>query len=587
MERKRKMGKFIIKSLPDMGKARNRVDNPKIIEDEVKVGPFLSSFAKGRFYLIKTFGCQANVRDEEVLSGYLEKAGFKKTLDDSKANLVIINTCAVRENAEEKVYGEIGKFKINKTKDPDFILCVCGCMMQEENAASYIMKTYPHVSLVFGTHNVSKILDLLEEKLKSKKKIIDVVSFAGDVVENLPSVRLDPYKAFVNITYGCDKFCTYCIVPYTRGRERSRKLDEILAECKKLVDEGYQEITLLGQNVNSYGKDFHDGTNFAKVLEEVAKLNVPRLRFMTSHPWDFSNDMLEVIAKYPNIMKCIHLPVQSGSTSVLRLMGRRYTREEYLSLVDRIRKVIPGVALTTDIIVGFPNESEEQFEDTLSLCKEVNYDAAFTFIYSPRKGTPAAKMIDNVSSSTKHERFNRLVKVIEESVSSHAEKMVGKVYKVLVDGPSKKDKNVLSGYTESSKLVNFKGPSYLKGHIVNVLIKESHTYSLIGELVDDPLLIMAADLSKSLNDEDLSKNYFAALSSFENNENLKELKKQIDLKQKELVNLSFNSDVDLNKEKIELDKLREKYEKDPCYLNLKSAIEELKPLLAEVANFIK
>ncbi|HBX25134.1 MAG TPA: tRNA (N6-isopentenyl adenosine(37)-C2)-methylthiotransferase MiaB, partial [Firmicutes bacterium] len=539
------------------------------------------------FYLIKTFGCQANVRDEEVLSGYLEKAGFKKTLDDSKANLVIINTCAVRENAEEKVYGEIGKFKINKTKDPDFILCVCGCMMQEENAASYIMKTYPHVSLVFGTHNVSKILDLLEEKLKSKKKIIDVVSFAGDVVENLPSVRLDPYKAFVNITYGCDKFCTYCIVPYTRGRERSRKLDEILAECKKLVDEGYQEITLLGQNVNSYGKDFHDGTNFAKVLEEVAKLNVPRLRFMTSHPWDFSNDMLEVIAKYPNIMKCIHLPVQSGSTSVLRLMGRRYTREEYLSLVDRIRKVIPGVALTTDIIVGFPNESEEQFEDTLSLCKEVNYDAAFTFIYSPRKGTPAAKMIDNVSSSTKHERFNRLVKVIEESVSSHAEKMVGKVYKVLVDGPSKKDKNVLSGYTESSKLVNFKGPSYLKGHIVNVLIKESHTYSLIGELVDDPLLIMAADLSKSLNDEDLSKNYFAALSSFENNENLKELKKQIDLKQKELVNLSFNSDVDLNKEKIELDKLREKYEKDPCYLNLKSAIEELKPLLAEVANFIK
>ena len=581
------MGKFIIKSLPDMGKARNRVDNPKIIEDEVKVGPFLSSFAKGRFYLIKTFGCQANVRDEEVLSGYLEKAGFKKTLDDSKANLVIINTCAVRENAEEKVYGEIGKFKINKTKDPDFILCVCGCMMQEENAASYIMKTYPHVSLVFGTHNVSKILDLLEEKLKSKKKIIDVVSFAGDVVENLPSVRLDPYKAFVNITYGCDKFCTYCIVPYTRGRERSRKLDEILAECKKLVDEGYQEITLLGQNVNSYGKDFHDGTNFAKVLEEVAKLNVPRLRFMTSHPWDFSNDMLEVIAKYPNIMKCIHLPVQSGSTSVLRLMGRRYTREEYLSLVDRIRKVIPGVALTTDIIVGFPNESEEQFEDTLSLCKEVNYDAAFTFIYSPRKGTPAAKMIDNVSSSTKHERFNRLVKVIEESVSSHAEKMVGKVYKVLVDGPSKKDKNVLSGYTESSKLVNFKGPSYLKGHIVNVLIKESHTYSLIGELVDDPLLIMAADLSKSLNDEDLSKNYFAALSSFENNENLKELKKQIDLKQKELVNLSFNSDVDLNKAKIELDKLREKYEKDPCYLNLKSAIEELKPLLAEVANFIK
>lgn len=587
MERKKEMGKFIIKSLPDMSKARNRVDNPRIIEDDVKVGPFLSSFAKGKYYLIKTFGCQANVRDEEVLSGYLEKAGFKKTDDDSKANLVIINTCAVRENAEEKVYGEIGKFKINKTKDPNFILCVCGCMMQEENAASYIMKTYPHVSLVFGTHNVNKILDLLEEKLTSKKKIIDVVSFAGDVVENLPSVRLDPYKAFVNITYGCDKFCTYCIVPYTRGRERSRKLDEIVTECKKLVDEGYQEITLLGQNVNSYGKDFHDGTNFAKVLEEVAKLNIPRLRFMTSHPWDFSDDMLEVIAKYPNIMKCIHLPVQSGSTSVLRLMGRRYTREEYLSLVDRIRKVIPGVALTTDIIVGFPNETEEQFEDTLTLCETVKYDAAFTFIYSPRKGTPAAKMIDNVSSSTKHERFNRLVKVIEKSVSSHAQEMVGKVYKVLVDGPSKKDKNVLSGYTESSKLVNFKGPEYLRGHIVNVLIKESHTYSLIGELIDDPLLVLASDLAEKLKNEDLSKNYFAALSSFKKNENLKELKNKIDSKQKELVNLSFKTDFDLNETKKELDELRAKYENDPCYLNLKMAAEELKPLLTEVANFIK
>lgn len=578
------MGKLIYKSLPDMSKARNRVDNPKVIFDEVKVGPHLAKFAKGKKYVIKTFGCQANVRDEEILSGYLEKAGFIKTDNDREADLAIINTCAVRENAEEKVYGEIGKFKVNKTNNKDFILCVCGCMMQEEGSADYIMKTYPHVSLVFGTHNVNKILDLLEEKIARNKKLVDVYSFAGDVIENLPSVRLDPYKAYVNITYGCDKFCTYCIVPYTRGRERSRKLEEIVNECKELVAKGYQEITLLGQNVNSYGKDFHDGTNFSKVLEEVAKLGIPRLRFMTSHPWDFSNDMLEVIAKYPNIMKCIHLPVQSGSTSVLRLMGRRYSREEYLDLVDRIRKTIPGVALTTDIIVGFPNETEEEFEDTLTLCEKVQYDSAFTFIYSPRKGTPAAKMIDNVSDKEKHDRFVRLVKVIEDGVSKHAESMVGKTYKVLVDGPSKKDKGVLSGYTESSKLVNFKGPSFLKGHIVNVYINESHTYSLIGTLVDDPILVLASSLKEKIEKEDSYIRYIECKNVFESSSFLKQLKEEVEEKQKQLVNKSFKTDEDLLPLKKEIDELKKAYFNDPVYLNLQSSIADLSSLLEQIKD---
>ena len=578
------MGKLIYKSLPDMSKARNRVDNPKVIFDEVKVGPHLAKFAKGKKYVIKTFGCQANVRDEEILSGYLEKAGFIKTNNDRVADLAIINTCAVRENAEEKVYGEIGKFKVNKTNNKDFILCVCGCMMQEEGSADYIMKTYPHVSLVFGTHNVNKILDLLEEKITRNKKLVDVYSFAGDVIENLPSVRLDPYKAYVNITYGCDKFCTYCIVPYTRGRERSRKLEEIVNECKELVAKGYQEITLLGQNVNSYGKDFHDGTNFSKVLEEVAKLGIPRLRFMTSHPWDFSNDMLEVIAKYPNIMKCIHLPVQSGSTSVLRLMGRRYSREEYLDLVDRIRKTIPGVALTTDIIVGFPNETEEEFEDTLTLCEKVQYDSAFTFIYSPRKGTPAAKMIDNVSDKEKHDRFVRLVKVIEDGVSKHAESMVGKTYKVLVDGPSKKDKGVLSGYTESSKLVNFKGPSFLKGHIVNVYINESHTYSLIGTLVDDPILVLASSLKEKIEKEDSYIRYIECKNAFESSSFLKQLKEEMEEKQKQLVNKSFKTDEDLLPLKKEIDELKKAYFNDPVYLNLQSSIADLSSLLEQIKD---
>ena len=579
------MSRCQIISLPDLTKARNRQDGASIKYDEAVYSEALKQFADGRKYLVKTFGCQGNVRDEEIISGYLEKAGFSKTRDEKEANLVIINTCAVRENAEDKVYGEIDKFKANAKADKNFILGVCGCMMQEEKKAESLIKTYPFIKLIFGTHNIADLPSMLDRIISSGYGLVDVISYPGDVIENLPSIRLDPYKAFVNISYGCDKFCTYCIVPYTRGRERSRPLQSILDECRKLVEDGYQEITLLGQNVNSYGKDFHDGTNFATVLEEVAKLGIPRLRFTTSHPWDFSLDMLDVIAKYPNIMKCIHLPVQSGSTAVLRQMGRRYTREQYLELVKAIRERMPGCAITTDIIVGFPNETEEQFAETLTLCEEVKYDAAFTFIYSPRAGTPAAKMVDNVSDEVKHERFNRLLKVVEAGVIYHSSQMVGKVYDVLVDGPSKKNEDILSGYTESNKLVNFPGPSYLKGHIVKVKIVEDHAFSMLGELQDDPVEVLLKSAKGKLAKEPAYIEYLAAKKAYEEDAELQANLKAKEAAQKALA-LSMGTD-EYDTKKAAFAALSELVENNPNYINLVSATADLRALLEEMKAILQ
>ena len=580
------MARVVYKCLPDMGKARNRVASPKTIREEIKASSEVKEFAKGRTYSIVTFGCQANVRDEEILSGYLEFAGFSKAKEPADADFVIINTCAVRENAEEKVYGEIGRYKAKSLLDKNFVLAVCGCMMQEENVAKKIMASYPYVNLIFGTHNIHKILELLDEHLARKKDLVDIMSFQGDIIENLPSTRLDSYKAYVNITYGCDKFCTYCIVPYTRGRERSRSKEDILKECKELVEEGYQEITLLGQNVNSYGKDFKDGTSFATILEEVAKLGIPRLRFMTSHPWDFSQEMIDVIAKYPNIMNSIHLPVQSGSSSMLQRMGRRYTRESYLDLVRRLREAIPDVSLSTDIIVGFPNETEEEFQDTLTLAKEVKYNAAFTFIYSPRKGTPAAKLVDNVDDATKHRRFDELLKVIEEGVTYHSAKMLGKEYSVLVDGPSKKDKSMLSGYTENGKLVHFLGPSYLKGTIVKVRIVEDHAFSMKGELLDDPILVLAKKAKAALAKEEAVIRYKSYKEKVDSSSEIKNLREEIESSQRKMVVLaSEGKGEEAAKEKAHYEALMDEYKNHPLILNLASAGDELENLLLEVEGY--
>jgi len=500
------MAKCDIRSLPDQKLAASRlVTTPRLLDDR-EVPENLKIFAKGRSYFIRTYGCQANIRDEEVFAGYLEKAGFVRSETSESANVVVINTCAVRENAEDKIYGEIGLCKANKDKDPDFLLVLAGCVMGENGVAEKLQKTYPYISLIIGTHDVSNILPLLSEVIAQRKSIVDVRSFAGEVVENLPSVRLSSFEAFVNISYGCDKFCTYCIVPYTRGRERSRYAKDILKECQDLVEHGYKQITLLGQNVNSYGLDLHDGTTFASLLENCAKLGMPRLRFLTSYPSQFTSEMMDVMARYSNIVPWLHFPVQSGSTSCLKRMGRRYTREEYLTLVKALREKIPSLALTTDIIVGFPGETEEEFAETLSLCEEVRYSAAFTFIYSPRVGTPAAKMVQ-VPDEVKHERFDRLKALIEQTTSEHSASMVGKTYEVLVEGPSKKNDDVLSSYASNGKLINFKGPAYLTGCLVQVKVTESHTYSLLGELVDDPILAKAKDVAFLMSKDPLLKEY--------------------------------------------------------------------------------
>lgn len=471
---------------PNMKEAakRNR-EASKISYEELTISEKFKNYAKTRKYFIRTYGCQANIRDEETMAGMLEFAGFKKADKIEDANVIILNTCAVRENAEDKVFGEIGQLKGLKHKGDDRVIAVCGCMIQQTHIVDIIQDKYRQVDLLFGTHNIDNLLNLLEEVYESKTRIIDVESKMGKVRENLPSTRLDTYKAFVNIMYGCDKFCTYCIVPYTRGKERSRKMEDILRECQDLVNKGYMEITLLGQNVNAYGKDLKDDSSFALLLESVAKLGIPRLRFTTSHPWDFSDEMIDIIAKYDNIMPAIHLPVQSGNDEILRLMGRRYTSEQYKALVDKMKARIPNLALTTDIIVGFPNETYEQFLDTLKMVEYVKYDGAFTFIYSPRVGTPAARMVDNVTSEEKHKRFDELVKVVEKEATIKANALVGQTVKVLVDGASKKNKDVLSGYSETNKLVHFHGSADLVGKIVKVKIKESHLYSVIGELVND------------------------------------------------------------------------------------------------------
>ena len=470
---------------PDMLKAASRKKEATVFmpasfdkKDE------LQALIKDEKYYIHTYGCQANVRDEETMRGMLEDVGYVQTDKPEDANVIIINTCAVRENAEDKVYGEIGNLKILRKKNKKLILAVCGCMVEEPEILKRLMETFKEVNLYFGTHEIPDLYSLIYQVKTTNQIVVAIESKPGEVVELKPTRRNNEYKAFVNVIYGCDKFCSYCIVPYTRGKERSRHFEDVLRECQELIDLGYQEITLLGQNVNAYGKDLDEGKDFADLLEAVAKLGIPRLRFTTSHPWDFSSKMIDVIAKYPNIMKFIHLPVQSGNTNVLKRMGRRYTREQYLALVKEMREKIPGLSLSTDIIVGFPNETDEEFNDTLSLVDEVKYEAAFTFIYSPRKGTPAAKIKDNVSKETKSARFMKLVKHLEVHIEEHSKGLVGQIFDVLVDGVSKNDKHMYSGYTEENKLVHFKGDESLVGKIVKVKILESHTYSLIGEIVN-------------------------------------------------------------------------------------------------------
>ncbi|NFD10495.1 tRNA (N6-isopentenyl adenosine(37)-C2)-methylthiotransferase MiaB [Clostridium botulinum] len=437
--------------------------------------------AIGEFF-IETWGCQMNEEDSEKLSGMLKKEGYIRTEEREDADVIIFNTCCVRENAELKVYGNLGILKGLKSKNPNLIIAVTGCMMQQKGMAETIKKKFPFVDIIIGTHNLHNFPNYLNEVKKKDTSVLKIQEKENSIIENMPIDRKNSMKAFVTIMYGCNNFCTYCIVPYVRGRERSRTPENIEAEIKKLISEGYKEITLLGQNVNSYGKDLEPNVTFAELLKRVNNIEgLERVRFMTSHPKDLTDDVIEAIAKCDKLCEQIHLPVQSGSSEILKKMNRHYDREKYLDVVSKIKKLIPNVALSTDIIVGFPGETEKDFEETLSLVKEVEYDSAFTFLYSIRKGTPAAKFEDQVPEDVKHKRFNRLVEVLNEISAKKNKAYEGKIEEVLVEGTSKNDENKLMGRTRTGKLVNFIGDKDSIGELVNVKIIKANSFSLTGE----------------------------------------------------------------------------------------------------------
>lgn len=469
---------------PDLKEAKKRgKEEIQVIEYDA-VPDEMKGFGKGKKYFIQTYGCQMNEHDSEMIAGMLELMGYESTNERSESDIVLINTCAIRENAEDKVFGELGHLKTLKREKPDLIVGVCGCMSQEESVVNKILQKHQHVDLIFGTHNIHRLPVLLREVTYSKEMVIEVWSKEGDIIENLPKKREDGMKAWVNIMYGCDKFCTYCIVPYTRGKERSRRPEDVIAEVRELARLGYKEVTLLGQNVNAYGKDFEDiSYSFGDLMDDMRKIDIPRIRFTTSHPRDFDNHLIEVLAKKGNLVEHIHLPVQSGNTEVLKKMARKYTREHYLALVDKIKKAIPDVVLTSDIIVGFPGETDEQFEDTLSLVKEVEYDLTYTFIYSPREGTPASGMEDNVPETVKKQRLQRLMDVQNEISLRKNQSLAGKVLEVLVEGESKNNPDVLAGRTRTNKLVLFKGSKTLIGKFIDVKIEKAQTWTLKGEVV--------------------------------------------------------------------------------------------------------
>ncbi|MDI3299069.1 MAG: tRNA (N6-isopentenyl adenosine(37)-C2)-methylthiotransferase MiaB [Bacillota bacterium] len=441
-------------------------------------------------YYIRTWGCQMNERDSEVLAGQLEAMGYEPAERPEEADVVLLNTCTIRDNADQKQLGELGRLKPLKTANPRMLLGVAGCMAQVPEAVERIRRQAPFVDLVFGTHNLHKLPELIEKARRSDEMVVDVWQYAQGVQEHLPSRRSGGVRAWVNIIYGCDKYCTYCIVPYTRGRERSRRPEEILAEIRALVAQGYREITLLGQNVNSYGHDLPERYDFADLLRDVDRLpGIGWVRYMTSHPRDFTPRLIETLAETEHVCEHVHLPVQSGSDAVLKRMNRKYTVAQYLETVDRIRERIPGATLTTDIIVGFPGESEEDFEATLELVRRVRYDNAFTFVYSPRAGTVATRWLadDPTTEEEKHRRLERLNEVVYAIAREKNEALVGREFEVLVEGPSRKDPSVFTARTRGNKLVLVPGERVRAGEWARVRITRAHTWTLEAEPTGAPL----------------------------------------------------------------------------------------------------
>ncbi len=434
--------------------------------------------------LVETYGCAQNENDSERIRGMLTDMGYIICDNTDDADLVIYNTCAVRENAEVKVFGKLGALKNKKAEKPSLIVGVCGCMMQQEHIAEAVRKKYRHISLVFGTHALYKLPELLD-KARLGGRVFSTESGDGEIAEGIRASRDASKTAKISVMYGCNNFCAYCIVPYVRGRERSRTPENILAEVSEVANAGYKEIVLLGQNVNSYGKDLEgEGITFAQLLKAVCRIEgIERVRFLTSHPKDISNELIDVMATEPKICKQLHLPVQSGSDAVLEMMNRRYTRRTYLDIVRRVREKMPDIVLTTDIIVGFPTETDEDVDQTISLLKEVEFDMVYSFIYSRREGTPAAKLHDCMTDADKHRNFDRLTGVQNEISRRKNEAMVGRCERVLVEGISRTNDQALSGRTEGGKVVNFKGTAELVGELVNIKITECKTWSLTGEII--------------------------------------------------------------------------------------------------------
>ena len=455
-------------------------------EVEIEYGLFsmndqLEELGKNKKYYIRTYGCQANVRDGESIAGMMEVMGFTNTEDTAEADVLIFNTCAVRRAAEEHVLGEIGMLKGLKNENPDRIFCVCGCMAQEESVVQEILKSYPQVDLIFGTHNIYRLPDLLKEVMTTKKRKVEVLSEEGRIIENLPVKRTQNVKGYVDIMYGCNKFCTYCIVPYTRGKERIRRMSDIIREVKQLIQNGGKEVILLGQNVNAYGKDLGMDDGFTDLLIAVAETGIERIRFYSSSPRDYSESTIQAMLDHPNIMPALHLPVQSGSNEVLRRMARGYTVEQYKEVFDRLKSKIPNITFTTDLIVGFPQETDEEFRDTIALVDYCKFDGAFSFMYSPREGTPAARMDGQIDAAVKKERLHELNEHINHWAKENNQKYLHKTVKVLCEGRSKKNAAVYSGYSEENKLVNFTGQEGLENQIVEVEITEVRSFSLNGK----------------------------------------------------------------------------------------------------------
>ena len=434
-------------------------------------------------YHIQTFGCQMNARDSEKLAGILEAAGFVHT-DNEEADFVIYNTCSVRENANNRLYGHLVRMKVVKKNNPDMLIAICGCMMQEPDEIEKIKTKYKFIDIVFGTHNIFKFAELVHTKLNSEGMIIDIWKDTNQIVEDLPDVRKYTFKSGVNIMYGCNNFCSYCIVPYVRGRERSRDPKAIIREIERLAEDGVVEVMLLGQNVNSYGKTLEHPMTFAQLLREIEKIDkIERIRFMTSHPKDLSDELIEVMAQSKKICRHLHLPVQSGSTRILEKMNRRYTKEHYLKLVEKLRKAIPDISLTTDIIVGFPGETEEDFRETLDVVCKVQYDSAFTFIYSKRTGTPAAAMEDQISDDVVKDRFGRLLEEVQTISSKMCSRHEGTVQRVLVESCNEHDERLMTGRLSNNLLVHFPGDESMIGTFADVSLDECKGFYYIGKIV--------------------------------------------------------------------------------------------------------